>query len=74
MSRRAATIVQSDIARAGRAAKQLGPEWLVEIEGGVIRLVRGGPPAMRAALSRTEDATDRRSPPVHVARQKDWRL
>ena len=74
MSRRAAMIVQSDIARAGRAAKQLGPEWLVEIEGGVIRLVRGEPPAIRAALPRTDDAPDGRSPPVPVAGQKDWRL
>jgi hypothetical protein len=74
MSRRAATIVQSDIARAGRAAKQLGPEWLVEIEGGVIRLVRGEMPAMRAALSRTEGAPDGRSPSVPVAPKRDWRL
>jgi class 3 adenylate cyclase len=51
MSRRPATIVQADIARAGRAAKQLGPEWIVEIEGGVIRLVR-------APLSRTDGPED----------------
>jgi hypothetical protein len=74
MSRRAATFTQADVARAGRAAKQLGPEWLVEIEGGVIRLVRGDLPAMRASLSRTEDAFDGRSHPVPVAPQKDWRL
>ena len=67
MSRRPATIVQADIARAGRAAKQLGPEWIVEIEGGVIRLVQ-------APLSRTEGAPDGRSPPVHVAPKNGWRL
>jgi hypothetical protein len=40
MTRRPATFVQADIARAARAAKQLGPEWRVEIEGGIIRLIQ----------------------------------
>jgi hypothetical protein len=55
MSRRPATIVQADIARAGRAAKQLGPEWLVEIEGGVIRLVRGEELASRASSRSSQE-------------------
>jgi hypothetical protein len=40
MTRRAALVTQADVARAARAAKQLGPEWRVEIEGGIIRLVQ----------------------------------
>ncbi len=40
MTRRAAAITQADVARAARAAKALGPEWRVEIEGAVIRLVQ----------------------------------
>jgi hypothetical protein len=55
VSRRAATIVQADIARAGRAARQLGPEWLLEIEGGVIRLVRGEQPSMRASARSSQE-------------------
>jgi hypothetical protein len=46
VSRRRAGFVQADLARAARAAKQLGPEWRVEIEGPVIRLVQS-PPAER---------------------------
>lgn len=45
MSRRPANIVQADISRALRAAQQAGPAWRVEIEGKVIRLVQGPPPA-----------------------------
>jgi len=41
MSRRHAHFVQADIARACRAAKQLGAEWYVEIQpGGVIRVAQ----------------------------------
>ena len=43
MTRRAALITQADVARAARAARQLGPEWRVEIEGGVIRLIQSPP-------------------------------
>ena len=41
MSRRAAMVTQADVARVARVARDLGPEWRVEIEGSVIRLVRG---------------------------------
>jgi len=44
MSRRAATFTQADVARALRAAEQVGAGWRVEIEGGVIRLFRGETP------------------------------
>jgi hypothetical protein len=40
MTRRPALVTQADVARAARAAKQLGPEWRVEIEGGIIRLIQ----------------------------------
>ena len=40
MSRRRALVTQADVARAARAARQLGPEWVVEIDGAVIRLVQ----------------------------------
>jgi len=43
MSRRPASFTQADIARAARAAKALGPEWRVEVEGAVIRLVQSPP-------------------------------
>ena len=40
MSRRPANFIQADVARAMRAAEQVGPDWRVEIDGGVIRLTR----------------------------------
>ncbi len=49
MTRRPCLTTQADIARAARAAKQLGPEWRVEIEGAVIRLVQS-PPSNRQPL------------------------
>jgi hypothetical protein len=49
MTRRPALVTQADVARAGRAAKQLGPEWRVEIEGAIIRLVQS-PPLGRPSL------------------------
>ena len=45
MSRRPASVTQADVARALRAAQQAGPSWRVEIEGGIIRMVQGPPPA-----------------------------
>ena len=45
MSRRAASFTQADAARALRAAQQVGPDWGIEIEGGVIRFVRSAIPA-----------------------------
>ena len=44
MSRRAASITQTDVARALRAAQSAGPTWRVEIvPGGVIRIIQGEP-------------------------------
>lgn len=41
MSRTPARVTQADLARAGRAAKSLGPEWWVEVTpDGTIRLAR----------------------------------
>jgi hypothetical protein len=45
MSRRAAAVTQADVARVARVARDLGPGWLVEVEGGVIRLLQGESPA-----------------------------
>jgi hypothetical protein len=46
MSRRPAIITQADVARACRAARQLGPEWFIEIEAvtGTIRVMQIPPP------------------------------
>lgn len=41
MSRRAASFTQADVARAMRAAEQVGAHWQVEIVGGAMRLFRG---------------------------------
>jgi hypothetical protein len=45
MSRRAAIITQADVARACRAAQQLGPQWFVEVQAsnGTIRLMQASP-------------------------------
>jgi len=40
MSRRPANFVQADLARALRAAQQAGPDWCVEVDVSVIRLMR----------------------------------
>jgi hypothetical protein len=38
--RRQVAVTQATIARAGRVAQSLGPEWRVEIEGCVVSLVQ----------------------------------
>jgi len=38
MSRRPALVTQADVARALRAAKQAGPDWVIEITGATIRI------------------------------------
>jgi hypothetical protein len=43
MSRRPANVTKADVARVLLAAQQVGPNWRVEIEGKVIRLVQGPP-------------------------------
>jgi hypothetical protein len=43
MSRRPANVTKADVARVLLAAQQAGPNWRVEIEGKVIRLVQGPP-------------------------------
>ena len=40
MSRGPANFIEADVARALRAAQQAGPDWRVEIEGGVILLMQ----------------------------------
>lgn len=62
MTRRRAAITQADVARAARAAKQLGAEWYVEIlPGGVIRVMRSPP-------------SDRPAPQAGLACEHNWRL
>jgi hypothetical protein len=58
MSRRAAAITQADVARAGRAARQLGPEWCVEIVGSVIRLTRSPTKGRLAELQSDADPAE----------------
>jgi hypothetical protein len=40
MSRRPALITPADVARCCRAAKALGPEWFVEVQGSIIRVAQ----------------------------------
>jgi hypothetical protein len=42
--RRQVAIPQATLLRAGRVAKQLGPEWQVVIEGDAVRLFQEAPP------------------------------
>ena len=63
MSRRPASVVQSDIARAARVAASLGPGWRVEIEGAVIRLVQS-PPLDRPPQERDADLNLRAASPT----------
>ena len=44
--RRQVAVPQAAIARAGRAAEALGPQWFVEVEGDVVRLRQGEPAQM----------------------------
>ena len=50
MSRRAAMLTQADASRAMKAARQVGPDWQVLIEGKVIRLERGETPSTNQAI------------------------
>jgi hypothetical protein len=43
--RRLVAVPQAAIARAVRVASDAGPTWHVEIEGNVVRLFQGAPPA-----------------------------
>jgi hypothetical protein len=49
MTRRPALVTQADVARACRAARQLGPEWFVEIAAGTgtIRVMQAPTPSDR---------------------------
>jgi len=66
MSRRPANVTQADVARVLRAAQQAGPSWRVEIDGAIIRMVQGPPPA----------ASDRSPTPPQdaLAPEEKWRL
>ncbi len=66
MSRRAANITQADVARALRAAQQAGPSWRIEIDGGIIRMVQGPPPAASDPSSAL--------PQDALASEEKWRL
>ncbi len=72
MSRRPATITQADVARALRAAQQVGPTWHVEIEGGVIRLIRRDPAAPAPTASLAAASVTRQ--PSSLAELPKWRL
>jgi hypothetical protein len=71
MSRRAASITQADVSRCGRAAKQLGPEWYIEVNAatGITRVMQSVGTAGEFSPQSTE-----RSCSVPVAEVKDWRL
>jgi hypothetical protein len=58
MSRRPAIITLADVARACRAAKQLGPEWFIEIEAGTgtIRVMQIPPPHDRLPPERDPES------------------
>jgi len=43
--RRRLAVLQANVARAVRVAQEAGPAWRVEIDGNVIRLLQGEPPA-----------------------------
>lgn len=60
MSRRAANIIQADVARALRAAKAAGDGWRVDIlPGGIISIVpvRLAPPMPIAAADPADDGS-----------------
>jgi hypothetical protein len=71
VSRRAAAVTQADISRCGRAAKQLGPEWYIEVDAatGTIRMKQSASAPGGLSPQSTE-----RSCSVPVAEVKDWRL
>ena len=50
MSRRAATFTQADVARALRAAQQVGPDWQIVVESGAIRIFRGETKPMASVI------------------------
>lgn len=62
MSRRPANVTQVDVTRVLRAAQKAGPNWRVELEGKVLRLVQGSLPP--------ESPT----PENHLAPEERWRL
>jgi hypothetical protein len=68
MSRRPAAVTQADVSRCGRAAKQLGREWYIEIDAatGTIRVMRSPSLADRPSPGR--------EPQAGLAPDKDWRL
>ncbi len=68
MSRRAATFTQADAARALRAAQQVGPDWQVLVQGGVIRLLRGG------TLPALADKMVEEPPQEEEAPELKWKL
>lgn len=51
MTRHAPIADQAAIARVARVAEQLGPPWVVEVDGNVIRLVRGDPKTQKARVA-----------------------
>ncbi len=66
MSRRPANVIQADVTRVLRAAQQAGPNWRVEIEGKVLRLVQSPPAADAPSKAPT--------PENSLAPEERWRL
>jgi hypothetical protein len=68
MSRRPASITQADVSRCGRAAKQLGPEWYIEVDAstGIIRVMQSPSPSDRPSPGR--------EPQAALAPEHNWRL
>jgi hypothetical protein len=65
MSRRPANVTQADVTRVLRAAQQAGPNWRVEIEGKVLRLLQGPPSPTPPETPTSENS---------LAPEEKWRL
>jgi hypothetical protein len=66
MSRRPASVTQADVTRVLRAAQQAGPNWRVEIEGKVVRLLQGPPSS--------DTPPEPPTPENPLAPEERWRL
>lgn len=69
MTRRVAGFTQAEMARALRAAKQIGPGWCVELEGPIIRIVEAPARVTPVAASDTHPSVVK-----NTAADKEWSL